>query len=145
MPNIASVLKAEIVRLAKKEVRAEVEALRKASAQYRSEIAALKRRVAALERTLGRLERKGPRPAAAAEPVGKVGRIRFSAQRLAAQRQKLGLSAAAMGALLGVSTQSVYHWESGKTRPRAAQLAAIAELRKVGKREAKARLAAMQD
>ena len=62
-------------------------------------------------------------------------KFRFSAKRFAAQRQKLGLSAGDMGTLLGVSGQTVYHWESGKTRPRQGQLAAIAALRKMGKRE----------
>jgi transcriptional regulator with XRE-family HTH domain len=56
----------------------------------------------------------------------------------------LGLSAAAVATLLGVSGQSIYKWEEGKTRPRASQLPAIAALRKMGKREANARLAALQ-
>ena len=46
MPNIASVLKDEILRLARKEVRSELEGLKKASGQYRSDIASLKRQVA---------------------------------------------------------------------------------------------------
>jgi len=70
--------------------------------------------------------------------------LRFSAKGLAAQRKRLGLSAAAVAALLGVSGQSIYKWEEGKTRPRASQLPAIAALRKMGKREANARLAALQ-
>lgn len=41
MSTFANQLKSEISRLAKKEVRAETQALKKASAQYRSEIAAL--------------------------------------------------------------------------------------------------------
>ena len=55
MPNIASVLKEEIARVARKEVRSETENLKKASAQYRSEIATLKRRVTALEQQVTRL------------------------------------------------------------------------------------------
>lgn len=142
MPNLASALKAEIIRLAKKEVRAEVESLRKASARYRSEIAELKRRIATLEAQQNRVQKRiASDPVVAEEPVG---RIRFSPTRLAAQRKKLGLSAAEMGALLGVSSQSVYHWESGKNRPRPAQLGAIAELRRIGKREAKARLESLK-
>jgi hypothetical protein len=46
MPNIASLLKAEISRVARKEIRAEITALRKAATTHRSEIAALKRRAA---------------------------------------------------------------------------------------------------
>ncbi|MBU3710921.1 MAG: helix-turn-helix transcriptional regulator [Limnohabitans sp.] len=49
--------------------------------------------------------------------------------------------AAEMGQLLGVSAQSVYHWETGKTKPRASQLAAIAAVRKMGKRDVAAELA----
>ena len=44
MPNIASVLKTEIARVARKEVRSEIGSLKKATATYRTEIAALKRR-----------------------------------------------------------------------------------------------------
>lgn len=59
MPNIASLLKAEISRVARKEVRAQVESLRKASGQYCSSIAALKREVTVLERQLARLQKNG--------------------------------------------------------------------------------------
>ena len=52
MPNIASVLKVEIVRLARKELRSEVDSIRKALAAARAEGAALKRRVSELERSL---------------------------------------------------------------------------------------------
>ncbi len=57
-----------------------------------------------------------------------------------ALRQKLGLSAKDMGTLLGASGLSVYKWESGKVKPRAKQLPAIAALRGIGKKEALARL-----
>ena len=67
-------------------------------------------------------------------------KFRFSAKRLAAQRKKLGLSAGDMGALIGVSPQTIYNWEAGKSRPRQQQLAAIAAIRGVGKREIKAKL-----
>ncbi len=49
-----------------------------------------------------------------------------------------------MGALVGVSAQTIYNWEAGTTRPRAEQLAIIAAVRKMGKREVKARLEQMQ-
>src|SRR3954470_10273862 len=52
MPNIAAVLKTEISRVARKEVRSETQSLKKAGSTYRSEIAALKRRMQALELAL---------------------------------------------------------------------------------------------
>jgi DNA-binding transcriptional regulator YiaG len=144
MPNIASVLKDEIARLARKEVRSEIESLRKASVQYRSEIAALKRRVSNLEKQQGRLVKKDSRKLVTSEEGEETTRFRFSAKRIAAQRQKLGVSANDMGALLGVSAQTVYNWEAEKSRPRQQQLAAIAALRSMGKREAKKALQALE-
>lgn len=141
MPNIASILKEEITRLARKEVRKEVEGLKKASAQYRSEIAALKKRAAGLEKLQSRLEKKAGGKAAPEASGEEGGRVRFSAKGLATHRQRLGLSAGDFGTLLSVSAQTVYNWEAGKSKPRQQQLSAIATLRKMGKRAAKARLA----
>lgn len=150
MPNIATVLKDEISRLARKELRGENQALKKASVQYRADIAALKRRVQAMEQAIRRLQKsegRGSRGAAASvaeadEAAGKP--MRFSAKGLAAQRARLGLSAADAAALMGVSAQSVYKWEDGKTRPRAAQMPAIVALRRLGKTEAAERLAKLR-
>ena len=141
MSTFANQLKSEISRLAKKEVRAETQALKKASAQHRSEIAALKRRVAGLEAQIKR-QGKGDARAKPAENADEESgtSLRFRAAGFAALRKKLNISAAEMGKLLGVSAQSVYHWETGKTKPRASQLAAIAAVRKLGKRAVAAKL-----
>ena len=145
MPNIATILKAEISRVARKEVRAEIETLRKASAQHRSAIAALRRQVDSLEKELRRAHKGAARvrssPDAAASTEQAPAR-RFSAARLAAHRGKLGLSAAAYGQLVGVSGQTIYHWEQGKARPRAAQLQALAGVRGMGKRDVQQHLSA---
>jgi len=135
--NIAAVLRSEMSRLARKELKTETEALRKVSAKYRSEIAALKREVAELQRQVKSLSKTSARQRKAPEaPPGESIAIRFSAKGLATQRQRLGLSAEKFGKLVGVSGQTIYLWESGKTRPRNGQLHAIAAVRKMGKREA---------
>src|SRR5437762_9104879 len=138
MPNIGALLKQEIVRLARKESRAEVQATKKASAQHRRHIAALRRQVAALERQVALLRRSAlDRPqAATAGPKP----LRFVAKGLKSQRGRLGLSAADYGKLVGVSAQSVYNWEQGNASPRPEQLKRIAALRSISKREAQARL-----
>jgi DNA-binding transcriptional regulator YiaG len=135
MPNIASVLKEEIARLARKEVRGEIEGLKKASAQYRTDLSSLKKRVATLEKQLSRLAGRPTSKAADAAGDEAPTRTRFSAKGLATHRSRLGLTAADMGAILGVSAQTVYNWEAGKSKPRKAQLAAIANLRSLGKRQ----------
>lgn len=144
MPNIASILKSEISRVARKEVRAEVLTLKKAVGAHRKEIAALKHRAQALEqalRRLGRSQRTAPEPTDEAAS----GLRRFSAKGLLSLRNRLGLSAAECGALVGASSQSIYNWEQGKARPSARHLPAITALRGMGKREATARLATLAE
>jgi DNA-binding transcriptional regulator YiaG len=142
MPNIATVLKEEVMRLARKELRIETEKLKKASAAFRSEIAALKRRASELEKQVAGLSKAAAKAGLTkARPVGSEGdegtSIRFSAKGLAKQRERLGLSAQAFGMLLGVSAQTVYNWEAGKSKPRRSQLPGIAAVRSMGKRGAK--------
>jgi DNA-binding transcriptional regulator YiaG len=144
MPNIATLLKNEISRVARKEQRGESLALRKSVSAHRAEIAALKRRVQALEQQLRRLARAGASKAAEADAETTAPAIRFSARSLASQRRRLGLSAADCGLLLGTTTQSIYNWESGKVRPRARHLPAIAALRKLGRKQAAAHLASLR-
>lgn len=140
MPNIASVLKDEIARVARKELRGEVAALRKLTAVHRSEIAALKRRTHELERLI-RTTLKSQRKAVPGElEESQPKAIRFSAKGLASQRRRLALSAEDCGLLVGASGQSVYNWEAGKARPRASHLAAIAALKRYGKKTVLARL-----
>ena len=141
MPNVAGILKEEIGRVARKEIRSETETLKNASVQYRRDIAALKRQVADQEKRLAVLETLALKKTPIAEPADIEDKtVRFSPKGLPKLRKRLGLSAADLAALTDVSTQSVYNWESGKTRPRKEQLAVIAALRGMGKKEVRARL-----
>jgi DNA-binding transcriptional regulator YiaG len=144
LPNIASVLKEEIARLVRRQLRGETESLKKASSRYRSEIAALKRRIEVLEKQISRLERMVPEKAASSVDGESETKLRFKPQGVRAQRTRLELSAREMGALVGVSAQTIYNWEAGTSRPKAEQLAVFAAVRKMGKREVKARLDQMQ-
>ncbi|MFN3544589.1 MAG: helix-turn-helix domain-containing protein [Thiobacillus sp.] len=134
-------LKEEIARLVRRTLRGETESLKKASSRYRSDIAALKRRIEAQEKQISRLERMLSKQDVPVSDAASETRLRFKPQGVRAQRTRLGLSAAELGALVGVSAQTIYNWEAGSTRPRAEQLAAIAAVRKMGKREVRARLA----
>ncbi|WP_454914427.1 helix-turn-helix domain-containing protein [Variovorax gossypii] len=140
MPNIASILKTEISRVARKEVRAELESLKKTSTQQRGAIAELRRQVAALQQQL-RAMSKGAQSASKAKSAASSGASeasvarRFSASRLAAHRAKLGLSAASYGQLLGLSGQTIYNWEQGQARPGPAHLEALVAVRGLSARE----------
>ncbi len=165
MPNLVDALKTEIAQVAQKALRSEAQQIKKATASHEREIAALQRRIDSLERRVvalrGRRAKAGPQGASGASRARRPARsahrpagegetaegpaLRFSAKGFTKLRQRLGLSAAAMGALLGVTAQSVYKWEDGKARPRFTQLQAIAAIRKLGKREAAQRLSDMEN
>jgi DNA-binding transcriptional regulator YiaG len=141
MPNIGSLLREEITRLSRKETRGQIDSTRKATTQHRKDIAALKRQVATLERQIKVLARRSTAAAAgAASRAAGPPKIRFVAKGLKSQRERLGLSAGDFGRLVGVSAQSIYNWEGGQTRPRDEQVARLAQLRSIGKREAGQRL-----
>lgn len=141
MPNIGALLKAEITRLCRREIRREMLAVRKATVSSRHHIAALKRQVAALEQKAGQLAKRATVPAGSSEPAALPDRpVRFVAKGLKSLRARLGVSAAQFARLVGVSEQSVYNWETKKATPRKEQFAAIIGLRGIGKREAQQRL-----
>jgi DNA-binding transcriptional regulator YiaG len=142
MPNIAKVLKEEITRLARKEVRAAQEKSKGVTAQHHRDIANLKGQVAALKRQVIALERHVRQVGAAPQASAPSKRTRFIPKGLVSTRKRLGLSAADLARLLGVSAQTIYNWERGATKPGRDQLAKLASLRHVGKRQLRAHFAA---
>jgi DNA-binding transcriptional regulator YiaG len=142
MPNIGALLKAEITRLCRREIRKEITAVKKSSVSSRHHIAALKRQVAALEQKAGQLAKRTNVQSTSAPPVLPDRPVRFVAKGLKSLRKRLGVSAAQLATLVGVSEQSVYNWETKKATPRKEQFAAIIALRGLGKREVQQRLEA---
>ena len=157
MANLASALKEEIGRLARKEIRQQTAGTAKSTAQMARDIAALKRQVQDLERKLSPPRSPGAAKktpskktttkkanekaaGAASKPAEQSGRARFSAKGLKTDRERLGLSADNYGKLVGVSGLSIYNWEQGKARPRESSIAALMSVRGIGKREAAKRL-----
>jgi transcriptional regulator with XRE-family HTH domain len=145
MPNVATVLREEISRLARKEARQQVEPLRKANADLRRSVAALKKELAELNRSLRFLQQQEKRRLEAPADSGGEQSIRFSPKWVKADRRRLGLSAKDYGRLVGVSSLTIYNWEHGKSKPGAERLAAWAEVRGLGKREARRRLEILSD
>jgi DNA-binding transcriptional regulator YiaG len=138
MPDVAAVLRQEITRLARKECRQQIAPIKKAQIELRQKLAQLRREVADLQKAINRLEKQKPTQAASTTTPETA--VRFSPRWVAADRKRLGLSADDYGRLCGVSGQTVYAWESGKSRPRAERLAAWAAVRGLGKRAARERL-----
>jgi DNA-binding transcriptional regulator YiaG len=140
MSRLATALKDEIRRLARKEIKAQTGRTAKAVAQYRRDIAQLKRQQSELEKRLALVESTGRKAAPEAHVNGDA---RFSARSVKAQRRRTGLSATDYAKLVGVSPLTIYNWENKKSRPRREQLTALVALRGLGKREAHAKLSLM--
>lgn len=140
MPNIATVLKGEISRIARKEIRSDTAVVKKASAQFRREIAALKRQVSNLQSRISVLEKRVLREVPTQVSEADAKDVRFTAKGLSSQRKRLRLSAAEYGRLVGVTGHTIYSWEKGLSRPRKTQLPVLASIRQMGKKEAQARL-----
>lgn len=144
MPNVGAILKSEITRLSRKTVREQIGPLHTTTNSLRKQHAALKKQVQELQRELAQLRRASERARPEPEAVNGT-QHRFSAKGLKSLRDRLDLSAGDFGLLLDVGGQTIYNWESEKTIPRPAQLPAIAELRSIGKREARRRVEALQN
>jgi DNA-binding transcriptional regulator YiaG len=140
MPNVNAVLAQEIARLSKRVVKASTKSTRRLVTQHRRDLAALKRQMSTVLRTVAFLEAQEKKRVATMPVPGEVGPVRFRADGLKSHRAKLGLSAANYGKLVGVAGITVYQWESGRSKPRKAQVAKLAAVRGIGKREAEKRL-----
>jgi DNA-binding XRE family transcriptional regulator len=145
MNTFSTAFRAEVVRIARKELKPELQSMRKAITGHRSEIAALRREVKALASQLKATQRLTKVPntpkAQAATNAPKAAAISdFNAQAFADKRTELGITQKQMAQLVGASWLSVYKWESGQVHPRAAQMDRISKVLKLSKRKALALL-----
>ena len=139
MSNLGTVLKEEIKRLARKEIRSAVGPVQKRLAEARRTVADLKRRLGAMEDVVERLKREADarRLEAARTGAGEDKSARIGARSIRSQRKRLKLTREEFGRILGVSANTVYLWETGKVTPRGKSRAALVGVRDVGAREAR--------
>jgi DNA-binding transcriptional regulator YiaG len=142
MPNLATAIKEEIRRLAKREIKSATGSTKQAVAQYRRDIARLKRLVQGQQKEITFLKTQEQKRLGQPQTNGEeeLEGVRFSARSAKAQRERVGLSQQNYAKLVGVSAMTIYNWESGNSRPRKEQLAALVALRGIGKREAMKKL-----
>jgi len=135
--TLASALKAEVRRLAAKEVQKGLRSLRAMQRQMkklRLAARANRRGLRAVERSFGRLESRVP-------AGGRRGRgARLSGEDIRSLRARLRMTREQFARLLGVSPGSIFGWETGRTVPRGRSMARVLEVRKMGVRRARARI-----
>jgi DNA-binding transcriptional regulator YiaG len=148
MPNIAKMLREEIQRLAKRQVRAELRPIKQDHVRLKKIVADLRRQTAVLDRTSHELV-KQVTPVVPIKEIGeateKAAKLRPTSKSLKKLRARLGVTQEQFGKLLGVSGQAVVHWASreGRIRMRKTTLSALAGIQTIGKREAWRRLEEM--
>jgi DNA-binding transcriptional regulator YiaG len=145
MSNVVKILKAEIARISKKEARSATQSIGKSNTWLRKTVADLKRRLFVLERENKQLI-AAMKKCQMAQPqkidMEEVKKARFTSQGIRALRNKLRLSQADLGKLLGTTPHAVYLWEKkiGVLNLRDKTKAAILSVRGLGAREAKEKL-----
>ena len=135
-------LKAEIARLARREIRKSMTPLKRLGAARRRQIADLRRQISALQQELKNVSRA---KAAAALPEAGEGQGRFwiTGKGVRSLRKRLGLTQAEFGKLADVSVPTVVHWESAKGAVpvlRKETIVRLRDIRALNKRSAAAAL-----
>jgi helix-turn-helix protein len=135
--TLASALKAEVRRLAAKEVQKglrSVRALQRQIKKLKLASRANRRGLRAVERSFGRLESRVP-------SGGRRGRrARLSGEDIRSLRARLRMTREQFAKLLGVSPGSIFGWETGRTVPRGRSMTRVLEVRKMGVRRARAQV-----
>jgi DNA-binding transcriptional regulator YiaG len=138
MGKLDTILKSEIVRLSKRE-------MRKVTVPLGRDVRSLKSTVSQLRKTVSLLERFAVRQQsemasersklqADAEEVRKA---RFSPRLIRLLRKRLAITQRELAALAGVTVGAIYQWEQGLFEPRDDKKKALVALRKLGRREVK--------
>jgi DNA-binding transcriptional regulator YiaG len=136
MAKFETIIKSEMVRLAKREVRKisvplgrDVWSLKSAVSQLRKAVLALQRITASQQKEL----EKGKMPLEAGPEEVKVSR--FSPRLIRSLRGHLGITQKELAILTGVTVGAAHLWESGQFKPSMKKKAIMVALRKLGRRE----------
>ena len=145
MSNIAKVLKAEIMRISRKEAKGATQGIGKTNTWLRKIVADLKKRVVLLEKENRRLAAtmKKYQVESPQKPDEETSKARLTSKGIRSLRGRLGLSQAGFAKLVGVTPHAVYLWENkeGALSLRDKTKAALLSVRGLGAREAKEKLA----
>jgi DNA-binding transcriptional regulator YiaG len=142
MGKIESMIKAEIQRLARREIRSTFFPLKREVWAMRLKLSNLFKGFRALDRMAKeQLVQKASEQFKLEAPPEEIKVARLSPARIRALRMKKGLSQRKLAMLLGVSLGTVLLWEKGKFKPKGDKKGALIALRKMRKRDIKKILA----
>ena len=136
MGKVEGIIKSEIARLAKREVRKVSVPLGRDVRSLKSVVSQLRRTVLGLQRITASQQKeleKGKKVLEAAPE--EVKESRFSPRLIRSLRRHLGITQKELAVLASVTVGAVHLWESGQFKPRMKKKAVMVALRKLGRRE----------
>jgi DNA-binding transcriptional regulator YiaG len=136
MGKLEGMIKSEIVRLAKREIRKIARPLSRDVRSMRSTVSQLRKTVLALQRLTARQESESRKEKVLLEAAPEeVKKSRFSPRLIHTLRKRLGITQKEMATLTGVTVGAIYQWEQGIFEPRGQKKGMLVALRKLGRRE----------
>ncbi len=142
MGKLESMIKSEIERLAKREIRKVSVPLKRNVRSLKIVASQLRKTVLSLERFMSQKQKElAKQPIQLGASPEEMKKSRFSPRLVKTLRKKLGVSQKGLATLTGVSIGAVQMWEAGKFTPKAEKKGALATLRKLGRTEVKRLLA----
>ncbi len=139
--SVMKELHSEITRLARKEIKKELEPVKRVNAAQRGLIAKLRKDVGVLQKDVARLERAAGKVVVA--EVEETKGFWISGKGVMSLRKRLGITQMELAALAEVSHQSIVRWEKavGKIPFKTdATLATLQQIRSMNKKKAWAKL-----
>jgi DNA-binding transcriptional regulator YiaG len=137
MGKLEGIIKEEIIRLAKREMRMKFVPLRRDVRSLKITASQLRKSVAGLQRFVNQQEKRiGPKlvPEVTPEDMKKA---RISPRLIKNLRKHLKISQRELAQLAGVTVGAVFQWEKGKFEPKDDKKKILIGLRKLGRQEAK--------
>jgi DNA-binding transcriptional regulator YiaG len=110
MANVGKILKDEIARISRKEIKTAIGSLGKSNINLKKIVADLKKRVASLEKENKRLitEAKRTKPESIQKPSEELEKTRFTSKGIRSLRNRLHLTQADFAKLVGATPHAVY-------------------------------------
>jgi len=136
MGKVGSIIKSEIIRLAKRELRRVSIPLGKDVRLLKNTVSQLRKSVSVLERFAAQKQKELSRDEIRLEaPPEEIKNARVSPILIQSLRKRLGITQKELAILAGVSIGAAHLWETGKFLPSGEKRGAIVALRKLRRRE----------
>ena len=134
MSKFEDAVRAEVLRLVRKELRAQVAPLQKEVRELRRAFSQTRKQLAQIEKLTPKQAEPAAVPALEASEE-EISKSRISGNLIRSLRRRLGITQGQLATLVAVSLSAVTLWETNKRRPTGQNRAAIVALRKLGRRE----------